>query len=54
VSLSVTSHGASLPISSRLFLRQERATDVEPRRKGNLPEEIEFRIKPQIINPSMT
>lgn len=48
VSLSVASESASLPIDYRLYLPEAWAEDVERRRKAGVPEEIEFRTKPQI------
>jgi SRSO17 transposase len=48
VSLSIANHGASLPISFRLYLPQEWVVDAERRRKAGVPEEIAFRTKPEI------
>ena len=48
VSLSIANHGASLPISFRLYLPQEWAADAERRGKTGVPEEIAFRTKPEI------
>ena len=48
VSLSLANHHASLPVAWRLYLPKEWASDEERRRKAGVPEEIEFRTKPQI------
>ena len=48
VSLSLANHHASLPVAWRLYLPKEWASDEERRRKVGVPEEIEFRTKPQI------
>src|SRR5271165_6875492 len=48
VSLSLANHHASLPVAWHLYLPKEWASDEERRRKAGVPEEIEFRTKPQI------
>jgi len=48
VSLSVSTHTASLPIAFRLYLPEVWATDAERREEGRIPEPIRFRTKPQI------
>ncbi len=48
VTLSIANHHASLPIAYRLYLPKEWAEDAERRKKARVPEEIEFKTKPQI------
>jgi SRSO17 transposase len=48
VSLSLANHHASLPVAYRLYLTQEWAADRDRRRKTHVPEEIEFKTKPEI------
>src|SRR5712675_3807291 len=48
VSLSIANHHASLPVAYRLYLPQDWATDGERRGKAGVPEEISFKIKPEI------
>jgi SRSO17 transposase len=48
VSLSLANRHASLPVAYRLYLPQEWAQDRERRRKAGVPEEIDFKTKPQI------
>jgi SRSO17 transposase len=48
VSLSLANRHASLPIAYRLYLPQEWASDRARRRKAGVPEEIEFKTKPEI------
>jgi len=48
VSLSFANHGASLPVSYRLYLPREWAEDPARRAKAGVPEEIAFRTKPEI------
>jgi SRSO17 transposase len=48
VSLSIANHHASLPIAYRLYLPQEWAGDAARRRKARVPEETEFKTKPEI------
>src|SRR5437763_2807992 len=48
VTLSIANHHASLPIAYRLYLPKEWAEDAERRKKTRVPEEIEFKTKPQI------
>ena len=48
VTLSIANHHASLPIAYRLYLPKEWAEDAARRRKTHVPEEIEFKTKPEI------
>jgi SRSO17 transposase len=48
VSLSVANHHASLPVAYRLYLTKEWAEDRRRRSKAGVPEEINFRTKPEI------
>jgi SRSO17 transposase len=48
VSLSVSTHTASLPIAFRLYLPEVWATDAARRKECGIPEQIRFRTKPQI------
>jgi SRSO17 transposase len=48
VTLSIANHHASLPIAYRLYLPKEWAEDPQRRKKARVPEEIEFKTKPQI------
>jgi SRSO17 transposase len=48
VTLSIANHGASLPVSFRLYLPQDWAADAERRRKAGVPEAIDFQTKPAI------
>jgi SRSO17 transposase len=48
VTLSIANHHASLPIAYRLYLPKEWTEDAERRKKTRVPEEIEFKTKPQI------
>ena len=48
VSLSLANHHASLPVAWRLYLPKERAADLEHRRKAGVPDEIDFKTKPEI------
>ena len=48
VSLSLANHLASLPVAWRLYLPKERAADLEHRRKAGVPDEIDFKTKPEI------
>jgi SRSO17 transposase len=48
VSLSLANHHASLPVAWRLYLPKEWAADHERRRKAGVPDEIDFKTKPEI------
>jgi SRSO17 transposase len=48
VSLSVSTHQASLPIAWRLYLPQEWAEDQARRKQAGVPKEIKFETKPAI------
>src|SRR5438067_8997433 len=48
VSLSLANHHASLPVAYQLYLPQDWAEDRGRRRKAGVPEEVEFKTKPQI------
>jgi SRSO17 transposase len=48
VSLSIANEHASLPLAHELYLPKEWAEDRERRAKAGVPEEVEFRTKPQI------
>ena len=48
VTLSIANHRASLPIAYRLYLPEIWANDAERREKAHVPEDVEFRTKPQI------
>jgi SRSO17 transposase len=48
VSLSVSTHNASLPIAFCLYLPEVWATDAGHRKEGRIPEPVRFRTKPQI------
>ena len=48
VSLSLANHDTSLPVAWRLYLPKERAADLEHRRKAGIPDEIDFKTKPEI------
>jgi SRSO17 transposase len=48
VSLSVSTHHASLPIAWRLYLPESWASDRERRKETGVPEEIGFQTKPAI------
>jgi SRSO17 transposase len=48
VSLSLANAYASLPIAYRLYLPQAWASDAACRKKAGIPEEVEFKTKPQI------
>jgi len=48
VSLSIANHHASLPVAYRLYLPADWAEDRARRRKAGVPEEIDFKTKPEI------
>ena len=48
VTLSIANHHASLPIAYRLYLPEKWAEDATRRKKARIPEDIEFKTKPQI------
>ena len=48
VSLSLANASASLPVAYRLYLPQAWAADADRRAKAHVPEEVEFRTKPEI------
>ena len=48
VSLSVATATGSLPIDWRLYLPEEWASDPERRKEAKVPEQVQFRTKPQI------
>jgi|SRR5580658_5322378 SRSO17 transposase len=48
VSLSLANHDASLPVAYRLYLPKVWAEDRSRRGKAGVPEEIEFKTKPEI------
>jgi len=47
VTLSIANHGASLPVSFRLYLPQDWAADAARRRKAGVPPAIDFQTKPE-------
>src|SRR3954453_13686864 len=48
VSLSLANHHASLPVAYQLYLPRDWAQDRARRHKAGVPEEVEFKTKPQI------
>ena len=48
VSLSIANHHASLPVAYRLYLPKDWAADPDRRRKAGVPEDTDFRTKPEI------
>jgi SRSO17 transposase len=48
VSLSIANRHASLPVSYRLYLPQDWVADAVRRNKAGVPEEIDFKTKPEI------
>jgi SRSO17 transposase len=48
VTLSLANHHASLPVAYQLYLPKEWADDKERCRKAGVPEDIDFRTKPEI------
>jgi SRSO17 transposase len=48
VTLSLANHDASLPVAYRLYLPKAWAEDDDRRRKAKVPEDIDFKTKPEI------
>ena len=48
VSLSIANHSASLPVAYRLYLPKDWAEDDTRRDKAGVPDDIEFKTKPEI------
>jgi len=48
VSLSLANHHASLPVAWRLYLPKRAGGRLEHRRKAGVPDEIDFKTKPEI------
>jgi SRSO17 transposase len=48
VTLSIANHAASLPIAYRLYLPEDWTGDGARRKKAHVPDEVEFRTKPEI------
>ena len=48
VTLSIANHAASLPIAYELYLPEDWAVDEARRKKARVPDEVEFRTKPEI------
>ncbi len=48
VTLSLANHDASLPVAYQLYLPKAWAEDDDRRRKAKVPEDIEFKTKPEI------
>jgi SRSO17 transposase len=48
VTLSLANHHASLPVTYRLYLPKEWADDAARRRKVGVPDDIDFKTKPEI------
>jgi SRSO17 transposase len=48
VTLSIANHHASLPVAYRLYLPKEWMDEEERRRKAGVPEDINFKTKPEI------
>jgi len=48
VMLSIANHHASLPVAYRLYLPKEWAEDEARRRKAGVPDDIDFKTKPEI------
>ena len=48
VSLSVSTHHASLPVAWRLYLPESWASDRERRKQAGIPDEVSFQTKPAI------
>jgi SRSO17 transposase len=54
VSLSLANHHASLPVAWRLYLPEDWAGDSKRRCKTGVPEEIDFKTKPEIAVEQIT
>jgi SRSO17 transposase len=54
VSLSIANEHASLPVAYQLYLPQSWASDYARRKKAGVPEDVEFRTKPQIALEQIT
>lgn len=54
VSLSLANDVASLPIAYRLYLPKAWAHDTERRRKAGVPEDVDFKTKPEIALEQIT
>src|SRR6516165_137864 len=48
MTLSIANHHVSLPIAYRLYLPEDWAKDAKRRKRTHVPEDVEFRTKPQI------
>ena len=54
VSLSIANDHASLPVAYQLYLPQSWASDAARRKKAGVPEDVEFKTKPQIALEQIT
>jgi len=54
VSLSIANDHASLPVAYQLYLPQPWASDHARRKKAGVPEDVEFKTKPQIALEQLT
>lgn len=54
VSLSIANGHASLPVAYQLYLPQSWASDYARRKKAGVPEDVEFKTKPQIALAQIT